>query len=417
MRARLGSLARDFLIWPAVIVGDAYLLLVYIGLGFLVVQRLNGGHFQLVIVGTGYGAAYIVAAMGGAVLGVRKGFKKTAVGACVFLILAPVLMVASGTLPALAVCAALLGAAGGAMWPNLEAELSRGRQGVALRRRLSVFNITWSLGTLAGPVLCGLLYPSESVVYSEAGRQAINRVFLVSSFLAVAMVALLLAWQVRIPDAAEASAAKEEPHDPRLLRAFLRMSYVANLMCFVVVGVFRQLYEALADYLWQGQEPARIHSGLLAVLAAASTLTFLFLSIAHRWPCRLKRFILGQLCMLAGLAVIAFSSSPAVAAVGFALAGGAAAFFYSGSLYYSIQGRKETEHLAGWHEMIIGIGKLGGILLGLVPSFLAAIGVANEGILVRSPYLALVILFALACIVQLVIYAASRPACAGKAAP
>jgi len=315
----------------------------------------------------------------------------------------------SASMAALAACAGLLGVAGGAMWPNIEAELARGRQGPSLRRRLSVFNVTWSLGTLAGPLLSGWLYPPESVVYSAAGRDAINRVFFVSAGLAVAMAVLLAAWRPHIPSVEGSCGVEEEPpHDPGLLRAFLRMSYVANLLCYVVLGVLRQLYEALADHLWHGSGPAQIHSGLLAVLAAASTATFAVLAVAHRWPCRIRRFVLFQILMVAGLALIAGTSAVWLAAAGFAMVGVAAGFFYSGSIYYSLQGRQGARHLAGWHEAVIGLGKLGGILLGLAPALLARLGMRSEEFLVRSPYVVLVCLAVAASCVQLCIYRRSR---------
>lgn len=401
----------DGFIWPAVIVGDAFFLLIYVAIGFLVVQRFHGGHSGLVVVGAAFGAAYVAAAIPGALLGTRIGFRNAALAGCGMLAVASFLISFAPALAALAACSALLGIGGGAMWPNIEAELARGRQGPSLRRRLTVFNIPWSIGTLVGPVLSGLLYPPEAVVYGEAGREAVNRVFVIASGLAALMFLLLAAWRVRIPPREEVltEAAGEEPHDPQRLKAFLRMSYVVNMMCYLVISVLRQLYEALADHHWHGRGPAQIHSGLLVVLASAATVTFAGLYVAHRWPYRLRLFVLAQGLMVAGLVLIAGSASIPVAGIGFAMVGAAASFFYSGSLYYSIEGREESQHLTGWHETVIGVGKLGGVLLGLAPSVIGRLGVFPPGLLVRSPYISVAVIFTAACLVQLAIYARFRP--------
>ena len=202
--------------------------------------------------------------------------------------------------------------------------------------------------------------------------------------------------------------------DPVTLRAFLMMSYVANLMCYVVLGVLRQLYEALADFQWHGRGAAQIHSWLLVLLAGASCTTYAVLYFAHRWPYRLKRYVLYQAIMVCGLVLIATTGSVPLVAGGFALVGVATSFFYSGSLFYSIEGRAESKHMAGWHEMIIGMGNLGGLLLaGNVPTLLRSMGMTSNEWLIRSPYLVVAGLFAAGGALQLAIYAWHRRRFAG----
>ena len=402
----------DALIWPVVILGDTLVLLSFVASGFLVVHRLAGQHGDLAIVGAGFAGVYVLVVHWAAWLGTRLGFKRVAVAGGAVLIVAPLVMSQATGLWGVVAGMGLIGVGGGMMWPNLEAELSRGRQGPLLRRRLSMFNTMWCVGTLVGPLLCGWLYPSEAVVKAAGGGEAINVAYYVAAGLAVVMVALLVLWRARLPSAQEVERDlhTEEPVDPVKLRAFLLMSYVANLMCYVVLGVLRQLYESLADHQWHGQGAAQIHSWLLVLLAGTSAATFAALYFAQRWPYRLKRYMLYQALMVGGLMLVATTGNIALAMVGFAAVGVASSFFYSGSLFYSIEGREESKHMAGWHEMIVGLGNLGGLLLaGNVPALLAALGVSNEEWLIRSPYLVVTGLFAAAAVVQLGIYGWLRP--------
>ena len=434
----------DALIWPAVILGDALILLCFIAGQFLVVQMFHGRQEDLAITGGAFGAVYVLVVHWGAWMGTRVGFKRMVVAGAVITIIAPLVLAQASGLWGVAAGTGLIGLGGGIMWPNVEAELARGRQGAALRKRFSFFNTMWCLGTLAGPLLSRWVYPVESVVGSAGGRQAVNAAFYWSSAMAVGVAVLMALWRTRIPPAGEVhaehlseagracnllhaeSAAEsrprvqqvsspndapdEPPRDPARLRAFLLMSYVANLMCYVVLGVLRQLYEALANHQWKGREAAHIHAWMLVLLAGASCAMFAVLYFAHRWPYRIKRYVFWQAVMVCGLMAIATTGNIPLVAAGFILVGVATSFFYSGSLFYSIEGRAESKHMAGWHEMIIGLGNLAGLLLaGNVPALLGKMGVRDEEWLIRSPYLVVAGLFAAGAAVQLAIYARHRP--------
>ena len=402
----------DALIWPAVILGDALILLCFVAGQFLVVQVFQGRQEDLAITGGAFGAVYVLVVHGGAWMGTRFGFRRMAVIGAAVTVAAPLVLSQAGGLWGVAAGIGVIGLGGGMMWPNIEAELARGRQGSALRKRLSLFNTMWCLGTLVGPLLASWLYPRESVIASALGRQAINVAFYWAASMSAAMAVLLALWRTRIPPPEEDRAERlsETPRDPAKLRAFLLMSYVANLLCYVVLGVLRQLYEALADFQWHGQGAAQIHSWLLVLLAGASAATFAVLYFAHRWPYRLKRYITFQAVCICGLVLIAVTGSIPLVATGFVLVGVATSFFYSGSLFYSVEGRDESKHMAGWHEMIVGLGNLAGLLLaGNVPMLLGKMGVRDEEWLVRSPYLVVAGLFAASAVFQLAIYAWHKP--------
>jgi len=187
-------------------------------------------------------------------------------------------------------------------------------------------------------------------------------------------------------------------------------------MSYVVIGVLRQLYQRLASEQWKGDQPAQKDFYLLTALALASTLMFLAMFFAHRWPYRLKRLIFLQLAMVAAVAVVALTASFWLSLAAFLVIGVTSSFIYSGSLFYSIEGTTEASHMAGWHEGILGLGIACGLLLsGFSPSLLRLLGVENDYWLLRTPYLVAAGIFALGIVVQLVIYCRHRPQFARQA--
>ncbi len=402
----------DATIWAAVILADAALLLGGVAAGFLVLQKLGGNYADLALVGAAGSLAYALASPLSARLGPRFGLRRMTVTGAALYATASLLMSLSGSVVQVIGASALTGLAGAMLWPNVEAELARGRQGPLLRRRLSIFNTMWCAGATFGPFLGSFIYPSDLVAAGPDGRAAINLVFYAAAALALGTLLFLLLWRSAQPAAAEVRRhiAAETPRDPARLRAFLLMAYVGNFMCYVVIAVLRNLYQKLASQQWADQEPARKDFVLLTALGLASTLMFLAMFFAHRWPYRLKRHIFAQLALVAAVAVVALTGSFWVSVAAFLVIGVASSFIYSGSLFYSIEGTTESSHMAGWHECVLGLGGVCGLLFsGFSPSLLRHLGVESDYWLVRTPYLVAAGIFALGIVVQLAIYQRHRP--------
>jgi len=414
----------DSLVWPAVILGDACLLLNAPTTSFLAITKFGAGYHHLALIAAAGSLTYVLGCPLMARVGARVGLRRMALAGMFLYVVWGVLLALSGSIWHLALCNAVAGLGGALVWPNLEAELAQGRAGPLLRRRLSIFNAMWCAGTVLGPFLGRFLYPSEAIAAGAGGREAINLAYYASAAVGLVALILLALWRPRLPGAEEVAAhrASEAAHDPAQLRAFLWMAYVANFMCYLILGVLRNLYEALARYQWAGREPEKICFGLLVLLAASGTVTFLAMFFMHRWSYRLKRHIFVQVLTAAALAVVALSGSVLWAVVGFLVIGACTSFIYSGSLFYSIEGRDESSHMAGWHEAVLGAGSGIGLLVsGFMPWALGALDVADSYWRMRSPYLVAVVVFMIGIVVQLVIYRRHRPQFAvngnGRTAP
>jgi MFS family permease len=402
----------DFLIWPGIVLGEATLVLSSVAAGFLTLQKLGGGYSDLAVIGVASALACAIACPLSARIGARVGLRRLEVTGALLSIVAVLLMSQAQSVLHLALAMVVWGVGGALIWPNLEAELSRGHGGPPLRKRLSVFNTMWCTGTLIGPVLGFWIYPKDEVALSPEGRAAINMAFFVAAGLMSGTVLLMLLWRSRRPGPEEAAARSmgDTTTDPAKQRAFLLMAYVGNFMCLVVLSVLRQLYEKLATYQWAGENPAQRHYALLVGMAAMSVAMFVFLFFAHRWPYRLKRLVAWQVATVASLVLVALTANVILAAAGFAVIGLATAFIYSGSLFYSLEGKDVSSHMAGWHESVLCFGATSGLLLaGFIPAFLRWAGVTDDYWLLRSPYLLAAAVFALGIVLQLVIYYRHAP--------
>lgn len=411
----------DSLVWLAIILFDAVMMINFVATGWLTVQKLGGHHGTLAVIGVAYWITYVPACPLAARLGARIGLRKMTLFGAAILPISALLLTRADSLVGVFAAMALLGIGGGSFWPNLEAELSRGRQGPLLRKRLAVFNTMWCLGTLVGPLIGSQLYPSEQTIAGPDGRQAINAVFYAGVILGAAVVLCAALWRNRLPrpDEVERHSRIEPPRDRGLLRTFMLMSFVANFMAHLVLTAMRQLFEGLANVQWQGQNPSDRHFWLLVALAAAGSTMFALLFYVHGWSYRLKRFIAFQLLLAAGLLAATMTANLTVAFAGFVVIGLANSFVYSGSLFYSIEGTDETTHMAGWHEAVLGSGSICGLLLpGYAPTLLKWLGVSPDWPwLVRTPYMAVAAMFAIGILVQLTLYARGRRAAGGVEAP
>ena len=267
----------------------------------------------------------------------------------------------------------------------------------------------WNSGLILGPLLGMWVFPEKQAALGPGGRTLVNAGFLAAAVLAAGLLVCLALWRPAVTGAAQGrrEADSDGPADPLRLRAFWLMAFIGNFMCYVVIGVLRHLYEELATHQWADvQAAAARHHALLAAMAAAGVLTYAVLYFAHRWHYRLVRHLAWQAALTGGLLLVALTGSVAWSAVGFIAIGCGTAFVYSGSLFYSVEGRDETTHMAGWHEAVLGAGSVVGLFLaGHAPKLLEAFGVAQPYWLIRSPYVTAAGLFAVGILVQLGVYA------------
>jgi len=281
-------------------------------------------------------------------------------------------------------------------WPSLESQLAHVLHTGNLSQRTGLYNISWSTGVGLGTLAAGYIFDFSPVM---------------PFYLAAAGAALLPALFLIFPplsnhnDAPVSLPPESHPHQHPV---HLTIARVTNLCFWFALGILRNLFPKLALTLnlnatWIGI--------LLASMSLSMLLVFVLFTFTHFWHFRYRLLVFTQFFSLAGLALIAVSSSTPLLLLGFIIAGLSSGHSYSAGLYYALYFSKkpgEAEpsnvgHNTGIHEFFIGVGGFLGPLLG---------GPTARYISLRGPYVLScgIILIGMAVGWTLMKRATSRPA-------
>lgn len=278
-------------------------------------------------------------------------------------------------------------------WPCLEAAIADGTSRRRLPVRIGIFNVSWCSSIILGTWLGGRLH--------DAGpRLPFACAVVISGLLA------LLLLLVAPPGEKRHVAPSEEPDavpfpavSPALQQVFMHMAWGANFVAWGVLGTMRSLFpaDAISERLrYTGQEAAL----LVAAISTAQTLMFALLTVFHGWHYRIGFFVLAQISMMSGTALVAFSVSPGPLALGFLMIGAGAGVTYSSSIYYSLEGLHARGVKSGIHEAFLGAGVFAAPTIG---GWLAK----TTGDL-RAPYVMCVAFIALGLTWQVLMYLRAR---------
>ena len=245
-------------------------------------------------------------------------------------------------------------------WPALQAWLGSGKGRRNLLRDLSRFNISWSLGILAGPAVGGVLYAGD--LYLP---------FLLAAGVIGALSLSLFLLRFQRPSPAQASEAPPKETSDH----FLRIAWVANFATFFATGTVRSLFPKLASDLGISPGPLGL---LMSLIGLAQVVTFYFIARTDRWQFRLAPLVISQVIGAAGLLTLTFGASPGVFAIGLLSQGALTGMTFTASIFYSLFVHNPGSHRAGLNEAVLGSGFLFGPLIG---------GLAAEHLGPRSPYL------------------------------
>lgn len=286
---------------------------------------------------------------------------------------------------------ALTGVAGAMFWPSLEAWIAERGKG-KLIKRISFFNISWSLGMSVGPLISGVLFELNY-----------HFPFYFAAFVSLGIIYLILK---KLPASCEK---KEEvgvmdnvltvkdclpQKDFSYNSSYLHAAWVANFAGWFVVGTIRYLFPKLS--IEMGIKPSVL--GILIFLLSVSQAFFFYvLSRSSRWHYQLFPLIFFQALGVIGLLFIFFIPSLFTFVLSFIFIGMAGGITYSSSIFYSLNGTQDKGTKAGIHEFFLGIGGLVGPLTGgifaqiynlripyLVASLVVLIGIIIEVYLVRN---------------------------------
>lgn len=265
-------------------------------------------------------------------------------------------------------------------WPPVIAWVGElpGKRCILKSTRL--FNISWSTGTIIGPLLAGILF------------QIYFRLPIVFSCLMVAVVLVLISLvPIRKEKEQESFSEGNIPVEVNPLHeVYQYVSWIGLFAAFFTTGASVNLFPKLAVEL--GFSP-RTLGYLIMLMSLSRTAMFFLLGQGHNWQYRIFPLIFMQVLAAAGLLLIKYFSSPVLFAFGFLSIGVGAGMTYTSSIVYCLQSGKNTGAKGGIHEAILAAGFI-------IGSFICGIMAQKFGL--RVPYLLCSMLIITAVVLELV---------------
>lgn len=239
-------------------------------------------------------------------------------------------------------------------WPPLLAWLSKGLEGAALNRRISGFNVAWSLGAMVGPLTCG--YLSEQSVrlplLSSAGL----------AFLTTGLIAVLLFQERDEGQPVSAAAAVDPLPAPADDTLYRYPAWVGLLAVFFCIGVASNIFPLVARKQLLFAES--LIGLLLFVRVLFNTLVFYLLGRTTFWHFRGWPMLIGQLLGALIMIGLVFTRTPITIGCMLAGLGIAGGLGYVTSIFHSISGSPRRGGRIAIHESIVSIGIVFGSVIG-----------------------------------------------------
>ena len=278
-----------------------------------------------------------------------------------------------------------LGSASMAMfWPTLQSWFSQGLDKPNLMRSLTIFNISWSTGLMAGFLSAGFLFALGEKIPFTFGA------------VLIVITMLFLYRQPPVPriikNVAGGPVAEIGADRPANYVSFLYIGWCSNFVSWVNLGVMRNLFPKLGTEL--GFSTVLVGT-LIFIVTLAQTVMFFVLGRTHKWHYKLGLMLLFQFLAFLSLWIFVFFSCVAYFVIAMVLLGLSAGLTYFSSIFYSLYGSVDKGKKSGLHEAVIGTGAFFGPLAGGI--FAAKFGI-------RAPYvvaaitLAVAMLFEVACV-------------------
>jgi hypothetical protein len=245
----------------------------------------------------------------------------------------------------------------GVLWPVVEAYLSGGRRGAALRKATGAFNFSWSTAVLAAFwLMAPALEAAPLLVVAGMG---------VVHVICAGIV-------VRLPEEPAGHGGDgSQPHPPvyeRLLPVFR----VLLTLSYVLVSAIEPILPARLSALGVR---AGLSTPLASTWTAARVGIFVLCTRWHGWHGRWRTVVWTAGAMLLGFGLVAMGTSVPVVGAGLALFGVGAGGVYVAAIYYAMAVGKAEVDAGGAHEAVIGLGYTAGPLPALAAHGLVAAGV------------------------------------------
>jgi len=241
----------------------------------------------------------------------------------------------------------LYGFAESFFWPSTMGWLSRGVEGSSLGKKMSMYNLSWSMGMIAGPLASGLLSAVDTVLPLAMGCGT----YLFNSV-------LILIAGITFPGIREEVTAAEAEKEGRKLEdksTFLRFpSWVGLFTTYAVIGMLLSIYPIY------GAEGLGFRKGmigfLLQIRALCATAGFILLGRTVVWHFKPYQILAGQLIMAMGVFLMRSAYSPLangilIGAIGFCMA-----LSYFNSIFHGVSGSIQRAGRMAIHEAILAAG-------------------------------------------------------------
>lgn len=247
----------------------------------------------------------------------------------------------------------IFGAVLALFWPTLMGWLSQGVEGPALGRRMTRYNISWTLGNTLSPFIAGWLIEWRA------------RIPLHLAGLLLGAGALWMAFAPGIVAPSHTGAVDATPSAVPPVDGSTRLRYPAWVALFAnyfILGLVIAVFPLAAREEWGLRQG--VIGELLLIQALFSGVAFIGLGGWHgwhfkRWPGLLPPLV-GALCCLCLSATRAALPAGAVLAV----YGLAFALAYNNSFFHGVSGSADRAHRMAIHEGVLAAGIVSGALLG-----------------------------------------------------
>lgn len=255
-------------------------------------------------------------------------------------------------------------------WPTYEAWLAEREGAGDLIRRITTFNLFWTVGITIGPMISSYLYKGTSPVltfYLAGGFSLINWITLESQ---------TIVNRKNLRSSEHLVLIEAPPHAAHHI--YLRIARIANFASWFSLGIVRHIAPKLTV---EAGIPAMAFGNLMLVMGTTQLIGFLWLGTnrAARWHYRLPPLIGVQLLAIIAFLAIALMPHGLYWTCAFAVIGLSGAVTYFSSMYYSLHAQKDKGNKSGVHEAVLGSGLLLGPFFGGM--------LADSALGVSSPYI------------------------------
>jgi len=337
------------------------LTIILVGLVFYLIDHFHATLFQLGLL-SGTGALIFMGGAASVRLLSRRFSPKalTLFGSVIYLLTSlsyPFLPTLSSVFWVYAVASLAMGF----FWPSLENWISQESGAEALKRNLSLFNLSWSPGQILAPFLAGVLFEKERTLPIWVGLVVL-----------LPVVFLLGSFPLReVPQEKHASAPPRIPAGK-----FLIACWLANFAAWFSASIFRSLFPKYGLAL--GLSPSTIGTFLL-LIGVGQVLFFFLLSRLEGWEKKPNFLFLWEGIAIFATLSIGFVYHPLLWVLSFFLFGCFAGIAYSASLLVSLRERGPHGGGSSAHETFIGLAICLGPIIG---------GGVGQLFGVRAPYIA-----------------------------